>query len=472
MPDLSGIARLERLISKLALVVGLAVALIFPVTFGLVSYFAEAKHLNLQAGLLGNSLSQYAYVHGATWRYSKNRLADIVSLTIIPTDDLEVRAMDATGKVIFISGPEITGGKFARTDQIRSGSEVVGSVEVAISLWPFVVRLLLAFGIGATLGLAAYCCAHFLPLRVLRRALTELARTQEDLQEQVKITQAALDQTQKQSEIAARALEELKVVAREAQNANSAKSDFLANMSHELRTPLNAIIGFSELIQMEFFGPIGGKYKEYSADIHSSGKHLLNIVNDILDITKAEAGALEMDREVVDLAALMEQVHRMAKLQAEKSGISLVMDVKSTAVSVRADTKRLIQGVLNLVANGIKFTPPGGTVSVRAGADDVNGTAWITVVDTGIGIAEEHLEKALAPFGQVDSSLARKHEGTGLGLPLTKKFVEAMGGTFSLQSEVGKGTRITLHLPLERTSQVEETRNREAAATGAIALQV
>jgi signal transduction histidine kinase len=255
--------------------------------------------------------------------------------------------------------------------------------------------------------------------------------------------------------IATQTLDELKVVAHEAQNANRAKSEFLANMSHELRTPLNAIIGFSELIQGEFFGPAGERYKEYSSDINASGKHLLNIVNDILNLSKAESGALEIDLEAVDLVALMRQVSRMAKLQAERNGVSLVMEIKGTPVAVCADTKRLTQAVLNLVINGIKFTLPGGAVVVQARADEVSSTAWITIADTGIGIVEEDLEKALAPFGQVDSSLARKHEGTGLGLPLAKKFVEAMGGNFSLRSEVGKGTQITLQLPLVRVSQTD-----------------
>lgn len=441
---------LERLIRKLAIAVGLAVAFIFPVTFGLVTYLEEARQLRFLAGLLGNSLSQYAYVHGTTWRYSKNRLADIVLLTIGPTDEFQVRTLDTAGNLIFASGAKLAGPKLAQADRIRSGPEVVGSVEVAISPLPLVGRSLLAFGLGAVLGLAAYLCAHLLPLRVLRRALADLRRTQETLQQQVTMTEAALERAQEQSELAARTSKELKVIARRAQDASKAKSEFLANMSHELRTPLNAIIGFSELIYGELFGKVGEKYREYSGDIHSSGKHLLNIVNDILDLTKAETGAMEMDLEGVDLSALLRQVERMSRLQAENGGVSLMMAVERAPVTVRADNKRLIQGVLNLVANAIKFTLPGGMVTVLARADEATGRGSITIADTGIGIAPEDLEKALTPFGQVDSSLARRHDGTGLGLPLTKKFVEMMDGSFTLQSEPGKGTSVTLELPLVR----------------------
>lgn len=236
-----------------------------------------------------------------------------------------------------------------------------------------------------------------------------------------------------------------------AESENEQKSQFLANISHELRTPLNAIIGFSEIMKDEILGAIGNlQYKNYVTDIHTQGVHLLSLINDILDFSKAEAGKLDLEYEEIDLNKLIKASIRTQEPRAQTAEVGLFDDLPSTHIIMQTDAKRLKQIMLNLLSNAVKFTPPQGRVAVAAWESAIDGKVCIEVSDTGIGIAAKDIAKALAPFGQVDSELSRRYEGTGLGLPLTKKFIELLGGTMNLESEVGKGTRITVILPREK----------------------
>ena len=229
-----------------------------------------------------------------------------------------------------------------------------------------------------------------------------------------------------------------------AEAANRVKSEFFANMSHELRTPLNAILGFSEVMEREVFGPLGhAKYRGYAADIHLAGTHLLDLVNDILDLTKAEAGAIAVRLEATEIAPVMETVRRIVHDSAAGLGLALEITVPPGLVG-RADPGRLRQVLLNLVSNALKFTPDGGRITITGWRAD--GRVWIAVADTGIGIAPEQIPIALTPFGQIENSQVRRHEGTGLGLPLAKRLVELMDGEFTLESEPDKGTRIVFSL--------------------------
>ncbi len=237
-----------------------------------------------------------------------------------------------------------------------------------------------------------------------------------------------------------------------AEIANRTKSEFLANMSHELRTPLNAIIGFSEIIQQEMFGAIDSpRYKEYAADIHDSGTHLLNLINDILDVSKAEAGKVELQETRVRVSEVIDASTRLVTARAREAGIHLSLPQVDDLPLLFVDERRLKQVLLNLLSNAVKFTQAGGRVTVEA-AIDQRGFV-MRVIDTGIGIAQEDIPKALEPFGQVDSKLSRKYEGTGLGLPLSKGLVELHGGRLELASEVGVGTTVTIILPSERIVQ-------------------
>jgi signal transduction histidine kinase len=232
--------------------------------------------------------------------------------------------------------------------------------------------------------------------------------------------------------------------------ANRAKSEFLANISHELRTPLNAVLGFSEVICNEMFGPLGeSRYKEFARDIHDSGLHLLAIINDILDLSKIEAGRLELHEEVISIEGLFETVQRFVRERVESAGLRIAAEIPPGLPPVRADQRALKQVLLNLLSNAVKFTPAGGQITLQATLEPDGGVAF-KVRDTGIGIAPSDLPKALEPFGQVDSSLARKYEGAGLGLPISRALIELHRGRFTLASEPGVGTTVTFSLPPDR----------------------
>jgi two-component system cell cycle sensor histidine kinase PleC len=240
---------------------------------------------------------------------------------------------------------------------------------------------------------------------------------------------------------------ELTAAAAAAEAQSRDKSQFLASISHELRTPLNAIIGFSDIIKTEAKAQLEKTYQAYVEDIHASGKHLLSLINDILDYSKAEAGKLQMEWAETDANKVIRNSLRMVLPRAETAQVTLVEDIPSHHLVVVTDPKKLKQVLLNLLSNAVKFTPAGGAVRCHAWEDVVTHSVVIQVRDTGIGIAPKDISKVMTPFGQVDSALSRKYEGTGLGLPLSKKFVEAMGGTFGIESELNVGTTITITVP-------------------------
>ncbi len=243
---------------------------------------------------------------------------------------------------------------------------------------------------------------------------------------------------------------ELASAAAAAQSENRDKSQFLANISHELRTPLNAIIGFSEIIKNSAANEMDGKKLEgYINDIHSSGVHLLSLINDILDYSKAEAGKMEMEVSEVNLNKLVHNCVRLVTPRADAANVSLIEAMPKEILNIVTDSKKFKQILLNLLSNAIKFTPAGGEVRITAWADINSDTYMFEVRDSGIGIAPKDISRAMSPFGQVDSAMSRKYEGTGLGLPLTKKFVELMGGKFEIESEVGVGTTIRFSVPRE-----------------------
>ena len=235
-------------------------------------------------------------------------------------------------------------------------------------------------------------------------------------------------------------------VAKEiAESANRVKSEFLATMSHELRTPLNAIIGFSEVIKSESFGPGVPRYRDYAADIHSAGTHLLSLINEILDFTKAEAGKLDLRLEQVDLAEIIEEAAGLVRRLAEERALHFHVDIGALPPMV-LDRLRVKQVILNLLSNALKFTESGGTVWIEAGRNDKGGVV-VRVRDTGIGIPPDMISQVFEPFRQIDSALARKYEGTGLGLSLVKSLVELHGGEVSIESKVSHGTIVSIAFP-------------------------
>ncbi|HVC56345.1 MAG TPA: ATP-binding protein [Stellaceae bacterium] len=255
----------------------------------------------------------------------------------------------------------------------------------------------------------------------------------------------------------------LRQAKEEADSANRSKSQFLATMSHELRTPLNAIIGFTELMQNEVMGPIGNvQYRSYVNDINLSGTHLLQLINDILDLTKAEAGMLELHEDLVDLEAAVRAVARASRASIEKAGLTIAIELPPDLPPLLADERKVRQVFFNLIGNAVKFTPAGGHIHISGQFDPQAG--WrLTVADSGIGIAAGDLQRVLEPFVQVDSSLARQHHGTGLGLPAVKAIMELHGGGIEMRSKPGAGTAVTVVFPPDRAADAASPPTRSAA---------
>jgi signal transduction histidine kinase len=247
------------------------------------------------------------------------------------------------------------------------------------------------------------------------------------------------------------AYDALRIAKEAAEKANRAKSEFLANMSHELRTPLNAVIGFSEIIAAEMFGPVGQpRYKDFASDIVRSGRHLLEVISDILDVAKLQSGKTELHLKRLELREVIDEAMRIVQEQADSSGIAVTISVDSDLPTINGDATRLRQVLLNLLSNAIKFTPAGGDIVVSA--QRAGDLVSFSVQDSGIGMAAKDIPKAFEPFGQVDSSIARKYGGTGLGLPLSKMFAELHGGVLGIESVLGKGTTVTVSLPAAAAS--------------------
>jgi len=248
----------------------------------------------------------------------------------------------------------------------------------------------------------------------------------------------------------ARLFHEIQDKSRQLEVANRHKSEFLANMSHELRTPLNAIIGFSEVLSEQMFGDVNDKQMEYLHDIHSSGQHLLTLINDVLDLSKIEAGRMELELSCFDMGLLLENSLTLVRERAQRHGLSVALEVGDGLTEWVADARKVKQVVVNLLTNAVKFTPTGGSVTIRARRADTGDQprAEISIIDTGVGIAAEEQALVFEEFRQASGNYLRKAEGTGLGLSLSKRFVELHGGTLAVKSQPGQGSTFTVTLPL------------------------
>ena len=300
--------------------------------------------------------------------------------------------------------------------------------------------------LGAVLVLALGLLGVIVAKLLALRSGQERARLRAHIQE-LETTKAELEKTSAN----------LKSALAAADAASKVKSEFLSAMSHELRTPLNAVIGFSEVIANQVFGPLGNeRYREYAESIRGSGTHLLGLINDVLDMSRLNAGELKLSREELRVGDLIAEAVGVITLQAEASDVSLIEDVEPWLPAIHVDRRRMRQVLVNLLTNAVKFTPSEGTVRISGHRRGDN--VAIEITDTGIGMAAHEIPKALERFSQVDGSLARKYEGVGLGLPLAKHLTELHGGWLELQSEPGTGTTVTVILPPEPARELEMVR--------------
>jgi signal transduction histidine kinase len=428
---------------------GAAVALLFALRFGtpLPWILTAAVAVNVTAHLTAYHYARAERLHHAIYSQCAGMWAISlgVSLMGLPASSLAVAhaLIPIVGAVPYVSAPVLRRLTVAAAIVVGVGAGffVIGApfppdevVSPSVYL-PFIAvgNAVLVVFCGLSLSNTRHTLgAASAGLEAANRALRESERS---LEQKVKERTADLERSE----------QELAHARDEALAANRHKSTFLANMSHELRTPLNSIIGFSEVLGTKLFGELNDKQAEYVTDIHDSGTHLLSLINDILDLSKIEAGRLELNAAPFDLGAVVDNVLTLMKERATRGSVRLDKEVADDIDTITADERKVKQVLINLLTNGVKFTRPGGTVTVRVrrAAQDV----VISVADTGIGIAKADQEIIFEEFRQATGEYTRKQEGTGLGLTLCRRLVELHGGRIWVESELGRGSTFSFTLP-------------------------
>jgi signal transduction histidine kinase len=398
-----------------------AIVNLFDLATGEVEWLAAIgrRRLHLEPGLR-YSLELAGDV--AALRRGTPQLIDVRSLPPSPEAD----ALLASGINVYMVVPMIAGG------------ELIGSVSFGDAAGPFAPEL-----VGIAQEAAAQLAIAIAHARLYERVTRQAEELEQRVQERTRELSAA--NARLEHEIGAR-----RRVQAEADRANRHKSEFLANMSHELRTPLNGIIGFTQLIHDGKVGPVAPEHKEYLGDVLTSARHLLQLINDVLDLAKVESGRVEFRPEPVDAGAVMHEVRDVVRALADRKRIRLETSLDAALGPLLLDPAKLKQVLYNYVSNAIKFTPEGGQVSVRAVADGADAVRF-EVEDTGVGIRAEDLGRLFVDFEQIDLSLPQRHQGTGLGLALTKRLVEAQGGRVGARSTFGQGSVFFAVLPRAAT---------------------
>jgi signal transduction histidine kinase len=453
----------RRAVRWIALALGCTIALALPAVFMAEAVIEKSEHLENAAQLAADNIAREAYGRGPLWRRQTQRLLELLEVNPVVSEPVRAAVADAAGEPI-VATDEVLGWPVLRASaHIVVPADAGGTVTIETSLRPTLARAALIGVFGLALGLLAFAVVYLLPMRVIERALGDLDETQRLLRDQrAAATDAYSEMARNQERAAAsaaertRALERAEEASEQAAAASRTKSEFLANMSHELRTPLNAIIGFSEVMMQQMFGPLGNeRYREYAADVHNSGRHLLAIINDILDLSKIEAGRLELRMAPLDPRTLVDVCDRLVRERAKSAQLRFVVELPDGPTpAVLGDDTKLKQILLNLLSNAFKFTAPGREVRLTLVAGD-DGVSF-TVADQGVGMSEDELATALEPFRQVDNSLSRRHEGTGLGLPLAKRLTELHGGSLSITSIKGEGTVAVVWLPAAVSDAIPE----------------
>ena len=438
--------RMKQVAAVFAVTVLLAVSGFF-VAF---KYLEDFSHVGAEAARSAELISLRAKEDPTGWARDKKWLRQVAISHHEAGREFRYEIRDWSGAVIVTGGENPDWLAVTAEATIADGKAMVGTVRMT----EFPVGLFRAVALGLLLGLGLSGCVILvlwvLPVRALNTAIERAESYRITLEARIAELELAQDMLEKQGVELSQTADNLYHAREQERSANRAKSEFLANMSHELRTPLNSIIGFSEMVTLQSVGPVENeRYLEYAGHIHSSGKHLLELINDMLDLAKVESGKLELQEEVVDFGAIYEGCRTLLEHRIAGDGLRVTLVLPDDPPLLLADKRKMRQILFNLLSNAIKHTPNGGaiTTSVKTGPD----IGFVFhVSDTGKGMAPKDIPKALEPFGQVGDPLVKDDIGTGLGLPLTKALVELHGGTIELASLPGLGTTATVKLPSRR----------------------
>ena len=449
-PDHKVELRLRRRMKQVAVAFAVTTLLAISGLFFGFGYLGEVTHVRIEAARAAELISLRARVDPTGWALDTKQLDKTLQTIHGENYTVWYEVLDWNGAVIS-SGGEYPGPFVAAgVADIIDGAAVVGAVRIAgrpHGLFQFA-------SLGLLLGLVLSGCVIFilwvLPVRALDTALGRTESYRIALEARISELELTQDMLERQGAELSQTADSLFHARDQEQKANKAKSEFLANMSHELRTPLNSIIGFSEMVKLQAIGPVENeRYLEYAGHIYSSGNHLLELINDMLDLAKVESGKLELEEEVVDFAELYEGCRSLLEHRISGDGLRLALVLPSDPPLLLADKRKMRQILFNLLSNAIKHTPRGGSITTSIQTYPKVGFVF-NIADTGKGMAPEDIPKALEPFGQVGDPLVSDDIGTGLGLPLTKALVELHGGTIGLASLPGVGTTATVKFPASR----------------------
>lgn len=427
---------LRRIILLIALVCGLVAALVPPAGYFLISVSHEKEELQFETRGAAERVAAFVLRERGLEPNHREQLQRLITLPELEARGYARRVLDSRQQVLVERGTAEGLLVIRQAAPVAIDGQPVGSVEFALGLDGYLWSTLWFALVGIMFGCLVFAVVYALPIRALDRTLFALRA-------QIEATSKAFEALKANELRLQETNAELEQARSKAEESSHAKSEFLANMSHELRTPLNAIIGFSEMIEAQVAGPLQQKYRDYARDIHGSGTHLLAVINNVLDISRIEAGKLALSRQPVVASELVEECCALIRQQARKAGVRL--DVHAGDIQLQADRTKLKQALINILANAIKFTGEGGSVTVRTSetADAVE----FAISDTGIGMNAGDIAVALQRFQQVDGSHTRKYGGTGLGLPIAKSLVELHGGTLTITSSRGKGTTVVIRIP-------------------------
>lgn len=438
--------RMKRVAAAFAVIALLSISGVF---FGF-GYFGEVTHVRIEAARAAELISLRAQANPTGWVLDRKELDGIVATIHGEEYAVWYEVMDWNGAVIARDGEHPGLFAIAGSADITDGGAVVGAIHIA----GYPHGLFRFSGIGFLLGLILSGCVvivlWILPARALDTAIERADSFRVALEARIAELEMARDLLEKQGAELSHTADNLFHAREQESRANRAKSDFLANMSHELRTPLNSIIGFAEMVKLQAIGPVENKrYLEYAGHIHSSGKHLLDLINDMLDLAKVESGKLELEEEVIDFAQIYESCRALLEHRIIADGLNVFLILPEFPPLLLADKRKILQILFNLLSNAMKHTPKGGRIVTSVSTHPEAGFIF-SITDNGVGMAPADIPRALEPFGQVGDPLVKDDIGTGLGLPLTKALAELHGGTLVLSSQLGLGTTATVKLPASR----------------------